>query len=628
MGAQAEPRNVVVDLNHIPTPFPLDGEPITFLGDRPFTDFEQVSMRHVLSDSVRVDLAEVPFTRERDDELDEAVAQVNRWLDGSHQVIDHGTVGWFRVYSVVDVTDRDIAGKKLQGAFDNFRRDFLSKIHTVKEYNERGSLSDSPFMADTIAGSARQKAHGAIKFAVQTLTRMGARRKRDVLIARDLSQHRNSLTGGGVGGYAYRKTHAIEIDYGMLSRGAGAETIVHEWGHKLFFQLPQYLRNYVRRWYQEHVLQSKDLVRDGEVPKNHRDGAAVVAWEGFSRMWAKHRSVTPDEWMRLHKKHARTISIQNDAEALMDVVAQPGRTVFGKLKVSVRTDEGKAIRKGRRVRVTSSPGSKAYIETISGDTFLMAEVSRSKLAELVALDLKTTRKDVESEVGSWSPDFDTHSLRQEPGDYFDKENALYLCLEEGVRLAFEYLVESDFPYTSMAAVMETRAFSKFVDIYRDAARKQQERFKPRSLFLELFKKHANWKPPAQARGELKTVLASPAGKWMRRRAQRLGITPSDYAASNVDELWAETVAFAAMKPSKLPKPLKTMLHNVMQGKTERAEAGQRVRADNTPQQFRVPRAKVPKGLRECRVDLGWSPFGSERRSYHVEIPALQGAFPE
>lgn len=564
-----------------------------------------------------------------EDVLDETVQQLRKYLDGKHQVLDLGTIGLFRTYVVTPVSD-DYLFSTLQYAVPGGKQGkqaaeaWLKQTHPFADYlrARRTDAMNSPYSwAGTEHDFIALKSN--VEEASRTITALGIPRQRDTLIVLDLSKDKNPITGGGVGGYAYRRSHAIEADGRSMTTPYGVELLVHEWAHKKFFNLPQHVTRYVADWFKENVANDPRIKDAPRVPTNQRGLAVSLAWEGFRDSWAKWEGVAPDEYLQFKARTEKTV--YGDTSPFVDAMLRPGRTAVGRLRKSITATAVKAVEKRLGLPQDDAPetirsGSKVWAmsaRAVHPDAYIviptkggapvgsgMVHVTLDMLRDVLEIDVKAS-----AEKNGLDVDRLTYRVRQmqtppEPADdrtdrFFTRESLVYGSLDDALRKATDWLKQRGVDiYPSDVFPIDNH--SKFTDEWIAAAEKQGDKFDAEKTFRALFEKHVTWDAPSKLRGSVEQRLTTAEGKALRDLAASLKITPSSYAASNVDELWAELIAHTAMRPNDVPKPLKALLRNALQGKTP--GPGQRVKQDNTPPKYRTP-------VREAVVLVSASPFG-------------------
>lgn len=539
-----------------------------------------------------------------EEQLDETVAQVRKYLDGKNQVLDLGTIGLFHVYSVRPVSG-DTALSHLQYVVSqpkgmkpsNYGRTaeveaWLKQIHTLPEYRKAvdADAMNAPYALDpTVANLAQITAN--VKEASDAILSTGVRRQSDVLILLDLSQKKNRITGGGLGGTAYRQTHAIEADLAEMSKPFGVELLVHEWGHKFFFALPQHVTNYVRDWFKTNIEGDKRITDAPLLDERQRGFALDRAWDGFRKFWMSARGVAPDEYLKLRERAKSTT--RGDPSPYFDVFLDRGRMIVGKLTKSIPnafpdSDGERSVRKGATVWAISSaavhPGSYVVIPLVKGvpkSTDKQVYTTPDVLRASMEIDLKASAEKSEMDLDALrfrierlqSPD------QTEKDNFFVGENTVYSALDDAIRGAVNWIASRKIT-VSFADLFPLDNHYAFAADWIEQASHDGDKFDAERTFRALFNKYADWDLASRQKRSVTSELSAPEGQRMRDLAAKLNITPSSYAASNVDELMAELMAFTALKPESVPKPLRALLRNVMQGNTP--GKGQRVRVERKP----------------------------------------------
>lgn len=530
-----------------------------------------------------------------DTALDEAVKQLRTHLDGQHQVLDHGTVGFFRVFSVMPITEEArlthlqyvVPALKGSGFSATARRaveTWFSRPHSIADYQKavRKDGKDAPYRLDPAVANWTQ-IRANIEEATRAITKLGARRQRDTLILVDLSGQRNRITGGGVGGYAYRKTHAIEADTAEMSKPFGVELLVHEWGHKLFFNLPKHATDYVRAWFKENIIQRPEVVAQPLVTDEMKLRVAAHLWSGFRDYWRREEGIYPEDYF----KTARDVAGSADTEVLRTFFLQPNGDVIGRLLKGLRNPEGgEGLRKGQLVRAISAraSGPDAWMavgwskEGVQKGAII--QTTKQVLAELLDIDLSATAK-----LGRVSNDTVQNHLSRMRGHssssvpHFARENLFAMAFDEGLNSARKYL-ERNLGFEVHTEQFFPR-YMEFIKAWVQAAHAQGDNLDVEKTFRVLIAKHVDYRGlvavPTRQR------LSSPSGASLREIVQQLGLSPSSYGASNADEFWAELIAYTALKPNKVSKQVREVFKNVLQGSTKIAESqGVRVLVGASP----------------------------------------------
>lgn len=530
------------------------------------------------------------FTKEIDEaQLDEEIQQLRKYLLGTHQVVDHGTVGLFRVYSVTTYPDdTSIIPVRNLRAVHGARWSYeVGKVRTVAYYrrNRINDPEDVTMVSDPVA-EGWPKIRANIQEASNAILTLGVPRQRDTLILLDLSGHRNPITGGGVGGYAYRKTHAIELDTASMLQPGGSELLVHEWGHKQFFNLPQHVTDYVREWFKVNLVQRDDLHTVPELSDKRKATLVEWAWERFNDSWRDQRGLDLPDFIAAYKRAQREGVSDSQTDRLLDYVSRGKPTAHGIMLKGVRNPEGgRGLRKGDRARVISARATGPDQFALLGAPGMHIILSRRELLDVFELDFGRTKKenpDVDIEQFAYSANAIASA---DPIRLLTLEHTMWNALDAAGRWLAERFKAAGHGNPSLIDVMSIDGNKRFQEQWTERVQREKLDFDPKKAFLDIYAANVTWPETRRADDPLMraATLTGPDGERVRELARELKITPSSYAAANVDELWAELIAHTAMRPARVPKPLKELFRDAMQGKTP---GGQRVKVDRTPAQYR------------------------------------------
>ena len=534
-------------------------------------------------------------------QLDEEVQQLRKYLGiGQYQVLDLGTVGLFRVYSVLAYPADDqsiIAVRNLRRIQRNdWAIKHLGKVHTLRDYqkNHAAGVDEVVFLTDP-AVENWSWVRGNIQEASDAITSLGVPRQRDTIILRNLSGEKNRITGGGVGGYAYRRTHAIELDTNSMIEGgtAAPELLVHEWGHKQFFNLPQHVTSYVRDWFRANLLNNPALdVATRVVEPADREAFVTRAWGGFKDAWQARQGLGPEEFVEQVRRVRKEGLSPSGTGRLLDYVTRGANVTmaYGHMTKGLRNPEGgRGLRKGDVVGVMSAradgPDNFKIIGEKAPRAFLDAD--RATVIGHVEFDRELTLKN--------NPKFDYDQAEYASRavehvslkERLTNEGLLYDALDGAASGLYERLRAKGYVgYETSLTAFPILSFSKFVQLWTDRVQAEYLDFDAKKAFRDIFPTLVHWDIGAVEADPVRREyrLSTPEGQRVRELAKKLGLTPSSYGAANVDELWAELIAHAARHPGGVPKPLKNLLRDAMQGKTP--APGPRVRVDRTPDKFK------------------------------------------
>ena len=135
-------------------------------------------------------------------------------------MLDAGRGGWFQCYIVVHLKSMDkkfgmMKPEELEDAF-------VENKEEAREIKELGK-----FLVVIAQDTSNQ------------LSKAGFKRMNSIIIAKDLSDQVNPITGGGVGGQANTKQHILTVDLDILRKHSqyAVQVLAHEWSHFVWFNV-------------------------------------------------------------------------------------------------------------------------------------------------------------------------------------------------------------------------------------------------------------------------------------------------------------------------------------------------------------------------------------------------------
>jgi hypothetical protein len=147
-----------------------------------------------------------------------------------NQVVDLGSIGWFRVYTVVERP----ATKNL----------FL----TLKDYQEYKEGDKPEVSEDYIIDSKLNEVKQYTLEATKLLYKLGIKKRKSILIISDLTNE------GNVSGFASKKEHGIAIDYREIGKKLEfIKTLTHETIHTIYFELPKASKVAFDEWFKINI---------------------------------------------------------------------------------------------------------------------------------------------------------------------------------------------------------------------------------------------------------------------------------------------------------------------------------------------------------------------------------------
>jgi hypothetical protein len=506
---------------------------------------------------------------------------------GNWQIVDMGMHGWFHLYSAV-------------------RRHRMGRNEIVKLKHYKPNMSPPLHEPDDVASGkmASKMALGATK----ALTKLGMKKQRATVVIYDLSNLKNQVTGGGVGGFADFKRHGLAADRNIVLGNPkfAIELLAHEWGHAQQNRMPKAQREYIRDWYQKNVLGK--AIATAKITNAMKKEASEIVMSRVNIQWEKR---WPGRMLlaNLADLFAEVKGKGNTPEPL-DILARVGARIQGRMKKKLVTDsnvtdpdtgaESKFVfQKGDQVELVASVERATPID--QWDAWLMTgpfrrktkrqlmnkmqKITLGQARDLMDIDINLTLGKVKKKVKLGdtqmtadqfefvmevltSPDFRTFGewvgstrrgsgVGSPPGGY----NRLIDAFEE-VALALQ-----------KSTVVERIPFELFVldvvDAYVDKATKMGHAFSHHEDGAKAILHTIQWGDEIFAKNKAAppASLDTPLFTWFRRQAKDNSLTPSSYAAANDRELWADTVAYAAVRMNEVPKEVLKMMRAVIQGKT-------------------------------------------------------------
>ncbi len=492
-------------------------------------------------------------------------------------IVDAGPAGWFRVFSAQQVADPELVSRYLTPEMK--ARIFKQPI-TRKEFAPLLKLSPDVFRQLNQPALMMNALTTGPEAATKALTKLGLRRRSsDLVVINGLSRWvKNWITGGQIGGYASRAGHIIASDAepfltGDMERIIG--TLVHELGHQYFFNLPKAGKEAFQTWYYQNVMRP---VKDNILNPSPKltNWLNNMAYDEFSSQYKKRSGLGLREIEDTLRKVYSDKPMDAEASFQMEVIDRLNqhRVMNGYLKnptvfrVAMKNSKTKKP-EGAKIRVNYD-GDKI---TISTEDWLASKEIPNR----------------PSGKADWPKLFDLVNFSEEEGDkdgsvgmkrsilhdasQGQTSKALLMTHENWVmdalgKVLAAFQADVGIPFGVMAAT-ET-----FLKLTQDAADKKQVpntkaiMDKVVEVGLEDGRKtYASMIPdkqPMNPKEFTQSVMSSPSGQSFRQLAKNLQVVPSAYAASNVDELFAEMLTYAALKSDGLSKSLRTMFKTALQ----------------------------------------------------------------
>lgn len=245
-------------------------------------------------------------------QLDETVKGLRKFLAQKMVLVDYGVIGWFHVYLALDVRDpnpRIISLDQLGPAYEKLAYGYANP----------------------------QLVRGMAKEATKTLSRLGFKKQRIVTVLTDITTA-NHLTGGGTGGYYNRSEHILAINY--RTNLADVETWTHEWAHfkMLGGTTTAEQKALVHEIFQEAVHSSESvkyqfqLIQDATIPGFARlfvdlynEREPEMPWGGYSKFRDEQlkKEIPEDQIQSSYQYHTRLNSM---ALVYDDLLKQHGKS--------------------------------------------------------------------------------------------------------------------------------------------------------------------------------------------------------------------------------------------------------------------------------------------------------------
>lgn len=491
--------------------------------------------------------------------LNESAQIIRSHLD-TYQVVDLGTIGWWRVYSTVKTTRPP------------------GKVLSLQEYQSGNYLPD-PWIKNL------SQLHNILNESVKRLSYLGFRQMRTNLIITDLTDKTNHITGvpSGVAGSAHRKEHGI-----VVSKKVDINTVVHEHAHMIWFQLPKPNKEFFQNYFRKNVLGFKPSLEqvwklsDVRGDKNKLiETIKTFGWESFR-----------DNLQHTLKSSFETYFNVNNAQNKSDIIRDAVLYNFGTfcpaiLKVDLNFQAisgwgGQMVSAGTRILVERAT---RYILVYYTDPKIGRKIEYPKPIEKEQLDqfvefredlleghyLETFQRNYEAAknpvqwwAGKKHVDFINEAFKKATESI---ASSYRITQRGGTQYRAEQLFSPRFNYyTSWVSMIGRRVKADKI--------KSVDDFK--QVFTEVMLKAArlfdhNTMPGKMVPWEFDNSrveadkLEKPEGKGLRNLIAQAGLTPSDYAASNVHELWAVTVEMAAEDLQSITPELRKLIYATING---------------------------------------------------------------
>ena len=476
----------------------------------------------------------------------------------------------------------------------------LKKLAPVRNYNYLGKFSwwdvysispngiENDYMLDN---SFKLKLKSVLDNSSYKLSTLGFPRMRSTIVLTDLSKEFNSITGGGVGGYADYESHGIAISRNQINE----EIIIHEHAHMFWKNIPKPNKYFFIEYFEKTIgdfaknLPTKIKYKHFgkfKMPEN----LFQLGWEVFRDILQKEMNINFNRLFELKKTDDQNLF-------LIKSVLTPGSNNKFKLKTSIQVTRNnwgsKNLSVGDEVQVFtghSEKGSsqKYFIEKyINHERFDFNEgkgLTFDELLNYINFDAKEIMSnDYFKKQHEKLLEIKNKSLVEILGFTKNKE-----FIEEAFKQVFneivseinrvnrvEFNVDQFFkryavPSNSWISLISKRSKAGKVnneedikDVYDFIVKKMFVRdlseIEPTSF--DVITKFGFSSSPTQF---LQKKLQSPEGEELRSILHRSGASVNSYGASNTDELWATTVEFAALGRN-VSRNLKNLVWKTLNG---------------------------------------------------------------
>ena len=488
--------------------------------------------------------------------LTEAIKGLQQYLKSSdiYQVIDFGNIGQFRIYSTTKVNDTDknhllSINKKNPNITEKEFRDFHKKIHTYKQYNDK-NYGNWMFVGDPITMEF-DKLKPQFEKSVKMLSKLGLGRNKRVVIFEDLGSAVNSLTGGGVGGYAKKKFHYISIGKDWKPENL-PEVIIHEYAHFLHFDMDKHTKYKMDTWFKANIatpLSTKTVFDDNMISK---------IFETIKQRYLNRYGLTL----------FTILDILNGNDTLelspYEIIAYnkgEERDVIVKKGFSFEYPR----KSGKNIKIIK--GSKLIFRHMYDRNYVERQNKKGEMVFVHDMgDIKNTIEHLEfTDIKEEIIDIN----KKEIMDYgFDGifRGSRNVIRSNGIHLDMDKLFNKDWQFKGIENYVIV--LKKIEPIFESIKKGTTIEDIWNKVNIELKKITFQDIYGTQQYGNdlaISSKLGSADGNLLKKIALQAGIVPSSYSASNVAELWAEMITYFTINPSKLSKDLKLFFKKVTMG---------------------------------------------------------------
>lgn len=488
-----------------------------------------------------------------------------------------GTSGWFDIYVAKKVSKDGVDEiKELTGA------DVTKTVMDVKEYDAiRDKIAKLPdrqsaagvYLNDPVLsydqGANRTRPLVAASQATNKLAKLGFKRLRMTAVFLDLTGTENWISGGRIGGFADWKNHAVAVHSGSILKSdlRAAEVLTHELAHQYFFYLPKEGKQEFRQWYRDNILGGMEKIATTGLPSQVKEDALTAAWKAFEAKWQESSGFKPSEAKMIRRgavgpeEFHKFVFERMFFDGYSFVVQMKKRLVLGgsggKTKVLVKGSRGVEV-------VPSTGHENPPVVYFAKDGFDKA-VPVSQVWDYASVDVEETDKRHPGlNLGMLKHHLDTQAGGGTPGAAltFQHETWVWSAFD-AAHTAYRKAVEKSFPLVEVLYVSDNGGA---IDKFMEKAKADPDGFDPeRNMRIALgHTLEVRQLPGGHEAGSLSQAMQSPAGSPIRMFAKSYLQAPSDYATANPDELWAETVTYAAWMKTALSSEIWALLKRFMQ----------------------------------------------------------------
>ena len=498
-------------------------------------------------------------------------------LLNNHQVIYLGKMGLWNVYSAI--------ATKCPGG-----------IIALDQY-QRGEVGIDFCIEDRFAerpGDVKMHCNNA----TSALMGIGFPKYTTNMVFMDLSDMKNWITGGGVGGYAADKQHAFTVS----RRNVSERTIVHEHAHMWWMNvLARPAKRAFIKWYEENV--SNWITKPGNFTKYAAQAtypidmvAAKVLEMGLEKQ-GQHVFMEKLEkivggYIETYFRLRKAVEDENPEKIIETALMDRFRRyvpAYLKHDMPMRSSYGhRDVKAGDVVQIER--GSTGYMinifeeynSTLTGrketrhfeydgvipfeEIHKYVKFDESLLKEQELQEIRDKVKLAKNKISAYlAPKSKADEIRQA----FDETMAdtfRWYAKYDGWEFQYDSKLNSrgDW-YNTWVSMIGRRGKAGKLNSIDDVRKTFLDAAKAKLYFSQsMIPTNAEAKMKSQIQ-TMKQSISSPAGRDLRAAIRQSGAVPSDYSAANYDELWAEVVENAAFSPQRVSRELRKLLFEILSG---------------------------------------------------------------